>query len=99
MSTSGKSFEELPDDGKETTGYWKRLRMCRKTRLGNEGRVEGIMDSHLEDRGDSRRLHILIDLRSAVKKRAELAQDRTKLRAVRSSSLLSPPAVRKRPEV
>jgi hypothetical protein len=23
MSTSGKSFEELPDDVKETTGYWK----------------------------------------------------------------------------
>ena len=23
MSTSGKSFEVLPDDVKETTGYWK----------------------------------------------------------------------------
>jgi hypothetical protein len=69
--------------------------MCRKTKLRNEGRVEGIVDSHLEGRGDSRRLHILMDLRSVVKKWMELAQDRTKLWAVRSSSLLSPPAVKK----
>ena len=68
--------------------------MCRKTKLRNEGKVERIMD-----RENSRRLYILMDRRSVVKKWMKLAKDPTKLRAVRSSSLLSPPAVRKRREV
>jgi len=37
----------------------------------------------MEDQeGDSRRLHILMDLRLVVKKWMEVAQDRTKWRAV-----------------
>ena len=48
---------------------WKWLWMCRKADYRMKEGLEEIADFHMEDQeADSRRLHILMDLRLAVKK-------------------------------